>query len=203
MTRAAARAHPRMTFEEFQAFVAAQPDGERWELVDGQAVMNAWPTDYHQAIVGNVNTFLLNHKNAHGSAWLPLPGHGVPVPGVPEQRAPAPDIVVRPDALTGQSYSRDPIVVFEVLSPSNNKADHDWRFMAYSSVPSIQQYVVVEQSTIRVAVMNRSENWAERVIDAIDSEVVLDAIGVRLPLAEIYRWTGFDPGMSPGATRAS
>ena len=198
MTRAAARARPSMTFEEFQAFVAAQPDGERWELVDGQAIMNAWPTDYHQAIVGNINSYLLNHKNARGSVWLPLTGHGVLVPGVPEERAPAPDILVRPEALTGQSYSRDPIVVFEVLSPSNDKADRAWRYKAYTSVPSIQQYVVVEQNAVRVVVMNRIENWVERVTDDINGSVQLEAIGVMLPMAEIYRWTGFDPWHSPG-----
>ena len=117
----------------------------------------------------------------------------MPVPGVPEERAPAPDILVRPEAFTGQSYSRDPIVVFEVLSPSNDKADRAWRYKAYTSVPSIQQYVVVEQNAVRVVVMNRAENWVERITDDINGCVQLDAIGVTLPMAEIYRWTGFDP----------
>lgn len=37
-----------MTVEEFLAYMEARPDGERWELIEGVAVMNASPTQWHQ-----------------------------------------------------------------------------------------------------------------------------------------------------------
>lgn len=193
MTHAAVETRPSMTFEAFRAFTDTRPDDERWELVDGQAVMNAAPADVHQIIVGNIHAFLLVHKNTHGSDWMPLPGHGVPVRGNAVDSVPIPDVLVRPDVVTGQSYTRDPIVAFEVMSPSNDRADRAWRLRAYASVPSIRHYVIVEQKTVRVAVLNRKNDWAEHVFDDIRAEVELDAIGLTLPLAEIYRWTGFDP----------
>ena len=33
-----------MTVEEFYAFTDARPDGEKWELIDGEAVLNASPS---------------------------------------------------------------------------------------------------------------------------------------------------------------
>ena len=200
MTRPVLRVPPAMTFEEFQAFAAARPDGERWELVDGQAVLNASPTDIHQIIVANVTAFLLNHANAHETGWLPLPGHSVPVPGVPKENAPVPDIVVRSGSLTGESYSREPVVVFEVLSTSNDEADRIWRQTAYASVPSIQHYVVIEQKAVRVSVLNRASGWRDDPIEDIRADAPLTALGLDLPLAVIYRHTGFDPRHTAGET---
>ena len=38
----------RMSDEEFLGFVAKRPDGERWQLIDGVAVMMPPPTKAHQ-----------------------------------------------------------------------------------------------------------------------------------------------------------
>jgi hypothetical protein len=86
MSSTAELARP-MTFEDFVAFVEERPDGERWELVNGVPFLNAWPTDVHQVIVGNINTLLLNHKNAHDSPWIPLSGHTVPAPSSDRDRS--------------------------------------------------------------------------------------------------------------------
>ena len=39
-----------LTIEEFIEFYEGRPDGERWELIEGIAVSNASPTDFHQMI---------------------------------------------------------------------------------------------------------------------------------------------------------
>ena len=43
-----------MTVEEFYAFTDTRPDEEKWELVDGEPILNAAPSDMHQWIVKNV-----------------------------------------------------------------------------------------------------------------------------------------------------
>ena len=43
-----------MTVEEFYAFTDARPDEEKWELIDGEPVLNAAPSPTHQLIVRNV-----------------------------------------------------------------------------------------------------------------------------------------------------
>lgn len=148
MSRTAELARP-MTFEDFLACVEERPDGGRWELVNGVPVLNAWPTDVHQVIVRNINTLLLNHKNAHDSPWIPLSGYTVPAPSSMNSAA-IPDIVVKPDDLTGQPFSPDPIAVIEVLSRSNTKADRQWRLNAYAATASIEPYLMVEQRRVQV-----------------------------------------------------
>jgi hypothetical protein len=43
-----------LTIEEFLAFIETRPDGERWELIEGVAIKNPPPVDYHQ-IVGRIS----------------------------------------------------------------------------------------------------------------------------------------------------
>ena len=58
-----------MTIEEFQVFVEDKPDHERWELIDGVAVMSPSPTYFHQVIATNIDiVFLMTSLNAEVSA---------------------------------------------------------------------------------------------------------------------------------------
>jgi Uma2 family endonuclease len=44
--------------EEFLAFYEARPNGEKWELIEGIAVMSPAPTEWHQVIAGNLTMAL-------------------------------------------------------------------------------------------------------------------------------------------------
>ncbi len=52
--RAKLAAELQMTLEEFLAFARSRPDEERWELVEGVAVMNPSPTSWHEVIYANI-----------------------------------------------------------------------------------------------------------------------------------------------------
>ena len=69
-----------MTIDEFLAFTATRPDEEHWELIEGVAVFNPSPVDYHQIVVTNIVTWLMNRKHQSGESWLPLIGTGTRVP---------------------------------------------------------------------------------------------------------------------------
>ena len=43
-----------MTVDEFYLFTDARPDEEKWELIDGEPVLNAAPSRLHQRIVKNI-----------------------------------------------------------------------------------------------------------------------------------------------------
>ena len=180
-----------MTFEDFMAFVDERPDDERWELVDGVPVLSPTPNRTHQVIVTNLVAFLMTHKNQRGSGWLPLPGHLVPAPPLTNS-ATFPDVVVVPDEAIAEQFSPDPIVAVEVLSRSNTRADRLWRMGAYTSGGSIQHYLEVEQRRARIVLHSRSEDWMPVELEGIGAVADLPALGVTIPLAVIYQWTGFD-----------
>jgi Uma2 family endonuclease len=49
---------PRWTVALFRAFYASRPDEERWELIDGLAVMMTPPSLAHQRIASNLQLLL-------------------------------------------------------------------------------------------------------------------------------------------------
>jgi Uma2 family endonuclease len=100
----------------------------------------------------------------------------------------------------------DPVVVFEVLSPSTTRNDRIVKALEYQATPSVQRYVMLEQDGVSATVYARSgDAWTHEILVA-GSILSLPEIGVELPLAELYEGIGFDAhdesGQPPGAESA-
>jgi len=177
-----------MTIEEFLAFTDTRPNEERWELVEGVPILNASPVEFHQVVATNISTFLMNHKNATSASWTPMLGVGTRVPVSPNS-LPQPDVFVKQGAPTALPVTDDALVIFEVLSRSNTKADQEWRKRVYSSIPNCQHYVTISLKSVEVCVFDRGTNWQLRRSRNLVDRLELTALGVELPLSAIYRWT--------------
>jgi Uma2 family endonuclease len=81
------------------------------------------------------------------------------------------------------------IVAFEILSPSTRERDLRWKRTAYTGLASLTHYVVIAQDAVDVVVFAREEGFAERHLRSLAEKLELSALGVSLPLAEIYRGT--------------
>jgi Uma2 family endonuclease len=181
-----------MTIEEFLAFTDTRPDEERWELIEGVPVMNASPTKWHQIIASNICGSLIALRLQLDANWVPAVGMGTLVPVSPHS-LPQPDVMVFETAAaeTNSPVTDDALVLFEILSKSNTKADQAWRKRVYASIPNCQHYVTVEQNAVSVTRFDRSTGWQGHHLASLDDKLALPALGKRavLPLAEIYRWT--------------
>lgn len=96
----------------------------------------------------------------------------------------------------------DPVVVFEVLSPSTATNDRIVKAREYQATPSIRRYVMLEQDSVGATVYARAGDvWAHDILVA-DFILALPEIGVELPLAELYQGIAFDQepeaGEAPG-----
>src|SRR5262249_1865862 len=60
-----------MDVDEFMAFLETRPKGERWDLIEGIAVMMAAPTAVHQRIAHNLCKLLLAALRLAASTCLP------------------------------------------------------------------------------------------------------------------------------------
>ena len=182
-----------MTVEEFYAFTDKRPDEEKWELIDGEPILNAAPSPRHQLIVRNLVLALGNRERELKAAWMVLPGLGVRVSDVDR---PEPDVLVIPSdhpSFDQQRDRNDVIVVFEILSPSTEGRDLRWKRTAYTRLPSLTHYIVIAQDAVEVVVFAREDDFAERRIRSIDKTIALRSLGISLPVAEIYRDTGLGP----------
>jgi len=86
----------------------------------------------------------------------------------------------------------DPVIVFEVLSPSTTRDDRIVKAREYQATPSVQRYVMLEQDGVGATVYARSgETWTHEILVA-DSILALPEIGISLPLAELYEGIVFE-----------
>lgn len=177
-----------MTIEEFLAMTEQCPDGERWALIEGVAIKNATPTDYHQYIATNIASFLLVAGRQQGATWRPMMGVGTRVPISPNS-LPQPDVMVKEAQLTGTSVSDESLVLFEILSTSNTVSDQARRRRVYASVPNWQHYATVSQKKIEVVRYDRSTNWKVTTLRDLTHSLDLSALVVQMPVCEIYRGT--------------
>jgi Uma2 family endonuclease len=179
-----------MTVDEFYAFTDTRPDGEKWELIEGEPVLNASPSRLHQLIVVNVVVALKNREREIKASWTAMLPLGV---RVSEKDRPEPDVLVFPSERRWPDAQRDRddvIVVFEVLSPSTEKRDLGWKRKAYTSLASLTYYIVISQDAVDVRVFARDDAFEGRRFRSLDEAIDLRSLGISLPVAEIYRDTG-------------
>lgn len=87
----------------------------------------------------------------------------------------------------------NPITVFEVTSPSSVTYDRSIKFEFYGKLDSVREYVIVEQDQRLVEVRHRASagaEWTYTVIASEGGDVPIPSLGLKLPLASLYRnWT--------------
>ena len=100
-----------------------------------------------------------------------------------------PDVFVTCDAqdLTTEMIFRQPKLVVEVLSDSTQAYDRGLKFAAYRRLDSLQEYVLIDPDNRRVEIFCRNERGNFELVDQTGaSELVLDSVGLRLAMAEVF-----------------
>jgi Uma2 family endonuclease len=180
-----------MTVEEFYAFTDARPDEEKWELIDGEAVLNASPGELHQQILKNLLVALAPQERSGEAGWTIIPGIGALIS---QTSRPEPDAMILPNGdmrLAGSRRdTRLASVRFEIISPSTASRDLKWKRSAYANLDALMHYVVVAQDSVDILVFSRDGGFSERRFQSLTDVIALNPPGVSLPLADIYRNTG-------------
>ena len=179
-----------MTVEEFYAFTDARPDEEKWELIDGEPVFNAAPSNRHQLILGNIVAALTFEERRLSAAWRAIPGIGA---RISMTTRPEPDVMILPKAVDPAGLlsrdTTDALVLFEIMSPSTATRDLKWKRIAYTGLAALTRYVVVAQDSVDVVVFARDAGFQERRVNAMDQVLNFPSLGVALALSDIYRDT--------------
>ena len=84
-------------------------------------------------------------------------------------------------------WVQNPIVLFEVLSPSTERYDRGVKFARYRSIPTLQHYVLVAQDVPRIEHHRREgDSWVRTELVGRTGRLALDALDVTLAMAAIY-----------------
>lgn len=102
------------------------------------------------------------------------------------------------------SFQDRPVVIVEVLSAKTRRVDQGEKRDAYLTIPSLQAYVLFEQSGAGATVYRRTEQGfvAEAYVEP-NALIALDELGVHLPLAEVYEGVEFAPEPTDDEEQAS
>ena len=87
-----------------------------------------------------------------------------------------------------QDILLNPMVIFEILSPSTEKYDRGLKFQHYRTIDSLRDYVLVSQDAVRLEHYTRGDDatWTLRDYQSLQEELTIASIGVSLPLGRVY-----------------
>lgn len=187
------------TLEDFLAWERDQP--ERWERVGNRVWMMTGGTLAHNRITRNCARAL---EGALGNADCEVFASDVKVV-TPADDVMYPDVVVACGDLDDRATELDaPVVVVEVLSESTAARDHGPKRWAYQTIPSLQHFVLVDQSAPVVEVASRDPDgsWRSVVHRDLEARLRLETLGVEIGLEEVFARVEFAPPAEPRSTSA-
>lgn len=87
----------------------------------------------------------------------------------------------------------NPVLIVEVLSDSTRNYDLGGKFDLYRTIPTLQEYVTVEQNTVHIVARQRQsdDSWLLRDYTDLQSNLLLSSVSASLPVSEIYRNASF------------
>jgi Uma2 family endonuclease len=157
---------------------------ERREFLDGVLRAMAGITEEHNEIVLNIATKLLAIARSKGCR-LRAENVKLRLPFGSKRQYYYPDIVVACGPKSEDSHMlENPCFIIEVLSDSTASIDKGEKLETYQHLPSIKQYVLVDQSRRKIEIYSRHDSvWIYKMLESgsfnvacLDTEINLDEI---------------------------
>ena len=184
----AVRQDGKFSVEEYFALIESRPEEERWQLIDGVAMMMRPPTRVHQQIASNLAFELNTHFRANRPELCALQEVGLIVPEA-ELFRPEADVAVFDAMADYESYANKFYCVAEILSDSNTDKDIAVKRRRYLQHPDNLYFLLIEQRRVHVEVLARATGWKPAVFSRLDDVLEPAEFGFRTTLANLYRGT--------------
>jgi Uma2 family endonuclease len=179
-----------MSVDEFLDWASAT-DG-RWQLVDGVPYAMAPAGVIHGALQSELGSLIRNHLHASGSACTTIIAPGVIPRFLAEHNMRVPDIAVTCTPFgRGARALMEPVLIVEILSPSNQAAT--WaNVWAYTSIPSMRDILVLRSDRMEASLLRRQPDgtWPDRPAEMSEGSLSPESIGLTVPLVDVYATTG-------------
>ena len=176
-----------------EQYLALEAESEiRHDYIDGEIYPMTGGTLNHDEIIMNL-TLALGAQLADSNCRLHTSHMRV---GLSPTRYVYPDLsAVCGEAQTGDGTTTllNPVLVFEVTSPSSIERDHVRKLKLYGAVPSIQGYLILDQNRVFAQWNLRSDSgWHTRQFTDPTDVIELAPLGCALSLGPLYRGVNLD-----------
>lgn len=168
-----------MTEEEY---LKTEPASEvKREFIDGHAYAMSGASNNHARITANILGEFRNHLKGQ-----PCEAFMSDIKVKSGQNYFYPDITVDCSNPSGVDYfANSPVIIVEVLSKSTRKFDTSIKLLKYINIPTLKEYVLVEQDVVSIEVLRKSNEWRTEYYSLGDS-ITFEAIELTLTVEEIY-----------------
>jgi Uma2 family endonuclease len=181
---------PPLTVAAFDTFLAGQRDDTRWELIDGRILAMTNPSLAHAEIVGNISGALRPIMPADRRCRVTTGDVRVQLSeDVRGIYAPLPDVMVWCGPMDGsRNFVTTPLVIVEVLSPSNMDIDRGAKLRFYKTgLQTLRHITLVYQDQMRVENYSRTDlGWELVTLTRPDDLLVFEALMFDMPLSDVY-----------------
>jgi Uma2 family endonuclease len=165
-----------------EEYLKGEPSSEvKRELIDGHVYAMAGASANHQRIAVNILSEFRNHlKNT------PCEPFGSDMKVRINSNFFYPDVIVDCNFDNSEPYfTQTPIIIVEVLSKSTRRTDETIKLMSYITIPSLQEYVLIQQDFVDIQVIRRSEGWLQKHY-FLGDEITFESIDLTLSVEDIY-----------------
>ena len=173
-----------LTFTDYLS--REEQSARKHEFVDGEMFAMSGSTRSHNEIASNLH--LLTGIAAKQTRGCKVFGPSMKLYVEKRNSAYYPDLTVACDPDDkDRLFLMRPCFIVEVLSPSTAHIDRREKRSAYETLPSLQEYLIVEQDRMRAYLyFRRAGVWLVKILTQPDDIVSCSCLNLQMTLQEIY-----------------
>jgi Uma2 family endonuclease len=185
--------HAEVTYYDEASYLRnEQAETIRHEYVAGEVFAMAGASKRHGTLAGNAFITLRQHlRGKPCGVWMADMKLRVKADSAyyyPDVVATCDPTDLSPDA--PKDFLEAPKLVVEVLSDSTEAVDRREKLLSYRRLPSLDEYVLIDQNKVWVEVFRRTPaGWTQDIYQA-DEVVQLTSVGLAVPMVELYADSG-------------
>lgn len=174
----------KMTIEKYLAWELNQDI--RYDYINGEVFAMTGGTIPHNDIALNLYTSLRPHLRPRGCR---INVSDVKVQVTSKGPYFYPDLIVscHPEDINARKFIQNPKLIVEVLSPGTSGKDREEKFRYYLTIPSLQEYILIDSEKISVERYCRGEGrmWLYYPYTTGDM-ITLSSIAFEFPIEMLY-----------------
>ena len=160
----------------------------RHEYVNGLVYAMAGASDKHNLIAVNASSLLNTQLSEHCEVFMA--DMKVRIHINRDLMFYYPDVMVCCAEDDQADYYREqPCLIIEVLSLSTERQDRFEKFWSYRQIPSLQEYLILEQQVQEATLFRRGNNWQPEMYR--EGTLHLVSVDLEIPLDTLYRRVRF------------
>lgn len=166
--------------------------GQKYEYHDGLIYALAGGSLKHALLIGNIYAELKNELKKKGANCKPIVNDAkLHIKKVNKYVYPDTMVICGEMELSDETKEAvtNPVLIVEVLSKSTSEYDRGDKFYFYRQIPSLQEYILIDQSRYVVEAYYKKEKndlWRISRYEGLDQSVVFQSLGITIGMKELY-----------------